>query len=115
MLWVTVSAGVLVLTCTDYNMVFSCRAYIYTQLGMSNLRKSTEQTCSLFFEDSGGDVAVTVDTGQVARANFVKGSKVVELSSPVHCNFFSLNLYIPPQTEIVLTLKRAPTECFNYS
>jgi len=77
---------------------------------MSNLRKSTEQTCGLFFEDSGGDVAVTVDTGQIARANFVKESKVVELSSPIHCNFFSLNRYIPPQTEVVLTLKRAPSD-----
>lgn len=89
------------------NNAYPYRAYMETLLSYGNDYKSSQGTCSMFFNDIGGGVAQAVNTGWVARKEYIKLSKTVELIDKLRFNLATQHRYILNDVNFRLSLTRS--------
>ena len=109
-------------------MHYNYKAYIEAILSFSSSAKASQLRCVGWFGDEPAsayeDFSPTVlavrnadgemtpgrdsaNTGYVYRKNLIKGSRLVQTCWPLQCDFFQMGTYLPPDTQLVVTLHKA--------
>jgi len=86
---------------------YAYRAFLETELNYGDAAKSTQLTAALYSKDRPSDKVDTVENqGLTWRQEWFKGSQVVEVMAPIHCELFQTERLLLDNTEMYLELHR---------
>lgn len=107
-IWSRVDVSIQSKNLSQSDQSYAFMSYLKTLLYMNSDMKNSSMQSSLFYPDTGSSVrdinpAVTNNQGLKIRSSYFEGGRVVDLSTPLHSDLFTINRYMPGGVSLSLT------------